>query len=269
MSQKVEINQLHFAYDTTTVLEDIQLGIPSGEIVVLLGPNGCGKTTLLKHISGLLPSKQVTLDQKTLSSYAPKELAKKLAAVEQHVQVGFDFTVQQLVEMGRLPHQSHFANMSAQDTHIIEEAMRQTNVHALAERPFTQLSSGERQRVWLSVALAQQPQVLLLDEPTSHLDLHHQMALIDSLRALAEGGLTLVISMHELTLAGQLADTIVLLKRGRIIASGPPIEVLTSDHIKEVYQVETEVFSDETGAFWGVIPKRSARDTPGNSPNKG
>lgn len=253
----IELRELLFGYGPTPTLRDISLSVEAGELLALIGPNGCGKTTLLKQLSGVLQPQQgsIYLNMKELSSYGTKELAQELAALEQHIQVGFGFRVREVVSLGRLPHLSRWQELGADDHQLIETLLGQLDLLPLAERSIEQLSSGERQRTWLGMALAQQPKILLLDEPTSHLDLRYQVELLMLLKKLTTDGLSVVMSIHELHLAGQFADRIALMHKGQIKATGPPEEILSGPHIEACFGTAVQVVhSKQDGSFLGVLP---------------
>lgn len=240
---KISVQELGFAYEEREVLKDISLEVGKGEILALVGPNGSGKTTLLRNISGVLRPKAgaVYLDFKELGKFNPRELAQHLAAVEQERRVGFDFTVRELVELGRLPYLGRLERLGPRDHEVVRRAMKLTHVEEFAERPISKLSGGERQRVFLAIALAQEPQILLLDEPTAHLDVKHQLELMQIIGGQAQAGLTVVMALHDINLAAAFAHRIVLMAGGRVVASGTPGEVLTPKRLRAVFGVEAMV----------------------------
>jgi len=265
---RISIEDLGFAYDGRPVLAGISLEVEEGKILALVGPNGSGKTTLLRNIAGVLhPSAGIVyLDLKELEKFTPRELARHLAAVEQERQVGFDFTVRELVELGRLPHLGRLQRLGAKDREAVRRAMELTQVEEFAERPISQLSGGERQRVFLAIALAQEPKVLLLDEPTAHLDINYQIELMEIVRRRARAGLTVVMALHDLNLAAYYADRLALLHRGRITALGRPAEVLTPQNIKRTFGAEVVVGRNPlTGGLYIDLapPRRRAKEKRG------
>jgi iron complex transport system ATP-binding protein len=183
----------------------------------------------------------VYLDLKNLANFQPMEIARCLAFVEQDIPVGFDFNVQQIVELGRISHKKRWQRMDGKDHEIIQGAMKKTDVAQFYERPLCSLSSGERQRVWLAMALAQEPSILLLDEPTSHLDIRYQIEILDLIQNLSKQNLAVILSLHDLNLAARYAHRIALMKNGQIQAMGKPKEILTEATIYAVYQVHTEI----------------------------
>ena len=239
----ITIEGLHFSYGQNPVLEEIDLSIQKGEIFAIVGPNGSGKTTLLKNISGVLtPDKgALYLNMRQIADLSTWEIARQLAMVEQDREVGFDFTVREVIAIGRIPHQSRFARENKVDKERIEEAMRVCSVDSLANRLIAEISGGERQRVFLAMALAQEPKVLLLDEPTTHLDINYQAQIMEIIRAQAIDGLTVVMALHDLNLVAQYADRAAMLDKGQLLEIGKPDEVLTEANIKRVFHTDVIV----------------------------
>ncbi len=217
------------------------------DFVGIIGPNGSGKSTLLKSIYRVLTpqSGTVFLDGNALNSYKPKESARKMAVVAQHNYYNFEFSVQDVVLMGRAPHKKAMERDNADDYRIVREALEKVNMGGFAQRSFSTLSGGEQQRVILARALAQQTQCLILDEPTNHLDIKYQLQLMDTVRSLR---LTVVAAIHDLNIAAMYCNKLFVLQNGRIIAFGPPKQVLTREFIRQVYEVEAKLYTDpETG----------------------
>jgi len=240
----VTVEHVSFAYDAATpALRGIDLAIASGESVALIGPNGSGKSTLLKVVSGALHPQNGTirLNGSPIATLSPRQIARRLAMVEQERSMGFDFTAREVIAMGRIPHRGRFARESIKDRLAIDRAMELADVRELADRSIRAVSGGERQRVFLGMALAQEPDVLLLDEPTTHLDLRHQVGFMSIVQDRGEAGLTVLIAIHDLTLAAQAADRIALLSEGRSVVTGTPSEVLTSSNVRRVFGVEAAV----------------------------
>ncbi|NLC77255.1 MAG: heme ABC transporter ATP-binding protein [Clostridia bacterium] len=257
MVPHLSVNELAFSYGNNPILKEITFQVEQGGFVVIVGPNGSGKSTLLKNLSAVLTpaSGQVFLDGEALYKVTPKELAKKLAVVPQETAVQFPFTVMEAVLMGRMPHQKRFQGDTAEDLAIVKQAMERTNTWHLRERSITEISGGERQRVIVARALAQEPQVLLLDEPTAHLDLQHQMELLHLLQDINENSkVTVLAVLHDLNLAAQFSKYVILLYDSRIYAAGPPEEVLTAQNIREVYGMEVVVTPNELTGRFNIIP---------------
>jgi iron complex transport system ATP-binding protein len=224
-------------------------------VLGLIGPNGSGKTTLLKTISGLLAPKfgAVYLDSQALAHLKPSEIAQRLSALEQEHHVGFDFTVREIVEWGRIPHRQRLSPWRAEDEQAIQEALEITQLEDLSDRSIQSLSGGERQRVFLAMTLAQQPEVLLLDEPTAHLDLRFQLEILQLIKRLAGRGITIIAAIHDLSLAARISNRVAVLSQGRLVAWGPPEEVLTESLIRRVWGIEAQIFKNAEG-LW-VLPK--------------
>ncbi len=254
---RVTVENVSFAYDPSTpVLKRVDLAVASRESVALIGPNGSGKSTLLKVISGFLrpDSGTVYLDGSPIGALSARQVARRLAMVEQERSMGFDFTVREVVAMGRIPHRGRFARESSDDRQAIDRAMQLADVRELADRSIRAISGGERQRVYLGMALAQEPEILLLDEPTTHLDLRHQVQFMSIVRKRAEAGMTVLIAIHNLTLAAQAADRISLMSERRIVVTGTPSEVLTPSNVRRVFNVEAVVGAHpELGTIY-VLP---------------
>ena len=238
-----------FSYGDRRVFSDLCLSVQAGELVALIGPNGAGKTTLIHVLSGV---KRATTGSVLISEDAgpcelgllsPEARARKLAVVEQSVVPAFDFTVFDLVAMGRYPHRHADVDHDA----VVRSALDAVGVAVLSERRFAQLSAGERQRVLLALALAQQPQVLLLDEPLAHLDPKHQVGMMALVRKLAQGGLAVLWSVHDLNMARQ-ADRVALLSQGRLLACGPPEEVLTVPLLETAYETPVHLVPTQDGS---------------------
>jgi len=253
----IKVCGVEFAYDAVKALDGVSLAVDEGEFLGLLGPNGSGKTTLLRCLTGILKPKvgAVLLDGREVLSMKAAEVAKKMAVVPQDTTTTFDFTVLDVVLMGRHPHLGRLGRETEKDLEAVQRAMKLTGVWHLADRSINELSGGEKQRVFIARALAQEPKVLLLDEPTTHLDLNHQLEIMDLLEKLrAEQELTIIAVLHDLNLAARYCSQLVLMSHGRIRAMGPVEEVLREDIIREVYGVEVEVRKHPiTGSLY-VVP---------------
>jgi iron complex transport system ATP-binding protein len=251
MKTAVEIDRLSYAYGARPVLDGVSFEIPAGDFFIVIGPNGSGKTTLLKTMTGLLSARgEVRLLGRPLNHYARRELARRLAFVPQLITEELPFTVQEVVLMGRTPHMGLLGLEGPEDIAQTQAAMRFTGVDHLAHRKLNALSGGERQRVFIARAICQEPEIILLDEPTAALDLAHQARLMDLMeRFKNERGVTVVMVSHDVNLAAMYADRLLLLKAGRIQALGPPGEVLTYDRIEETYGCRVLVDESPLGRF--------------------
>lgn len=239
MTNLLRLKDVRMSFDGRMVLEGISLTLSPGELVGLIGPNGAGKSTLLRLIAKLIPPDQglIVLDGKEMRSLSQRSVAKTVALVPQQAQLAFSFPVREVVLMGRYPHLSRFQVEGAEDYRIVQEAMGSTETRQFAERPVTELSGGERQRVLLARALAQKPRLLLLDEPTAHLDLKYQFRSLRLVRRLVSQGITALVAIHDLNLAGRFCDRLVLVDQGRIRVIGTSWEVLTREHLEPVYGI--------------------------------
>ena len=240
------------AFAGTPVLTSVDLALRPGQLLLVVGPNGSGKTTLVRILAGVLAARsgEIELAERPLSTYSRREVARRLAVVPQEMLVPFPYRVREMVAMGRAPFLGALGREGPRDREVVEGALASLGLTPLAERIFPTLSGGEKQRVVLARALAQESPLLLLDEPTAHMDLGHRVHTFEWLRAWIaakplERGVLLVT--HDLLLAVRFADAVVLLDRGRVVAQGEPFEVLTPERIGAVYGVDTTVTEDEEG----------------------
>jgi iron complex transport system ATP-binding protein len=253
----VRIDRVSFAYRDREVLRGVALEIPRGERFGLLGPTGSGKSTLVRLLSRVLrPSTgRITLASRDLDSYAPRELARSIAVVPQETALDFPFSVMEVVLMGRAPHLGGFGFEGDHDVAAAERAMERTGVAELADRFFHELSGGEKQRVVIARALAQEPEVLLLDEPTTFLDIRHVVEIFELLCALSvERRITLIVVLHDLNLAALYLDRLAFLKAGNVVACGNPDEVLNYQTIREVYDTDVYVHRNDLTGKLNVLP---------------
>lgn len=254
---------LSFSYPAGPVFEELDVEVKAGEILSLVGPNGCGKSTFLKLLRGALKpaAGNISWNGKPLSSFSRRAMARMAAVVAQSNEVYFAYTVRELVAMGRFPHQPLLADLTAADHDKIEEVLSVTDVAHLAERPATDLSGGELQRVMLARALAQDTPVLLLDEATSHLDLIHCLTITDLLvRLNGENGTTIVQVSHDLNLAAETSHRILLFsEHGSVEALGTPGEVLSAENIKSVFGVDVEIGVSPGSGAPRIFPLRPSR----------
>ncbi len=248
MALKLTINKLSFNYTGFPVLKDVDLEVKQGEMLSIVGPNGSGKSTLLKCINQILKPKQntVLIDDNDTSKLNLKELSKIMGYVPQSATSAFPFTVFDVVLMGRKPY-IHWS-LSESDNQIVAEMLDFLGIGALAMRHYNELSGGEQQKVIIARALAQQPQLLLLDEPTSSLDIKHQLEILCMLKSLAESKeRSVIVTMHDLNLASRFSDRMLMLKKGCIFAVGTPEEVLTEENIDAVYGIKAKVTNSIIG----------------------
>jgi len=244
LRSELRADALRLAYDDRVVVEALSLAIPPGRITAIVGANACGKSTLLRALGRLLAPRggSVLLDGQELASVPTKELARRLGMLPQAPVAPDGITVADLVARGRYPHQGLFRRWSAEDERLVEEALAATGVADLRDRPLDELSGGQRQRAWIAMALAQDTELLLLDEPTTYLDLAHQLEILDLLADLnEERGRTIVMVLHDLTLACRYADHLVALRDGAVHAAGPPAEVVDAPLVHAVFGVRCRV----------------------------
>ena len=252
LSPAVDAQSLSFNVDATRLLDQVDVRAERGQFVGLIGPNGAGKSTLLRAISNVLSYQEgtVSLHGEELRSMSAKRVAELLALVPQIAPYTQGFTAFELVLMGRYPHLGRFQVEGASDDLIARDAMRLTETETFASRTIETLSGGERQRVFLARAVAQQPQVLLLDEPTSNLDVLHQLKILTLVRRLVDDGLTAAAAIHDLNLAARFCDRLVLLAGGRVVTEGSAQEVLTPETIESAFGVKSAIYREPvTGAL--------------------
>lgn len=244
-------------YGKRNILQGMDIAVPENKISVILGANACGKSTLLKVISRLLRPEggSVRLDGKKLSSIPSRHLARALGLLPQSPVVPEGITVVDLVSRGRFPHQSLWGGMKKQDYKAVEEALEIMGIEELSSCPVDELSGGQRQRVWIAMALAQETDILLLDEPTTYLDITHQVEILDLLTDLnRKRGTTIVMILHDINLSARYADYIFAVKDGQLIAQGSPKEVITQEMIHQVYGLECKVMEDPIFGAPMIVP---------------
>jgi len=239
--------KLGIAYGEVDIVKGLDLNIPEGKITTIIGPNGCGKSTILKTMARILKPKTgvVYLDGKAIHTESTKEIAKKMAILPQTPEAPSGLTVFELVSYGRFPHQRGFGRLTKEDYQIVQWALKETGMIDFHDRPIEALSGGQRQRVWIAMALAQQTDLLLLDEPTTYLDLAHQLEVLKLLERLnQEQKCTIVMVIHDLNHAARFAHHMVALNSGTIIKEGSPTEVMTQEVLKKVFQIDAEIIED-------------------------
>jgi iron complex transport system ATP-binding protein len=257
MSVRLEASSLSVGYGERLVVDTLDLSVVSGTVTAVIGPNGCGKSTLLRALGRLLPARSgaVLLDGKQIDRMATKDVARVLGLLPQSPSAPEGLTVADLVARGRHPHQTWYRQWSSDDAAAVDAALAMTGISDLAERTVDELSGGQRQRAWISMALAQGTDLLLLDEPTTYLDLAHQIDVLDLVQELhATMGRTIVMVLHDLNLAARYADTIVAMRDGRIVAQGTPAEVLTEQLLLDVFGLDARVVEDPVAGTPLVVP---------------
>ncbi|HWI31831.1 MAG TPA: ABC transporter ATP-binding protein [Microbacterium sp.] len=257
-SHTLAAEELTLAYGDRTIIESLDLQIPPGRITAIVGANGCGKSTLLRALARLIPPRagRVLLDGKALHGRPSKEIARTLGLLPQSPIAPEGIAVADLVGRGRHPHQKLLARWSARDYEVVAQSLVATGTSELADRSIDELSGGQRQRVWIAMALAQETDILLLDEPTTFLDVAHQVEVLDLLTDLnRERGTTVVMVLHDMNMAARYADHIFALRSGEVVASGPPVEVMTSEMIRRVFDLDCVVIPDPTSGTPIVLPR--------------
>ncbi|SEM71039.1 ABC transporter ATP-binding protein [Nonomuraea pusilla] len=256
---RLQAAKVRLGYGERVVVDGLDLGIEAGTVTAIIGPNGCGKSTLLRALGRLLKPMggEVLLDGKRIDRLPTREVAKVLGVLPQAPTAPEGLTVADLVARGRHPHQTWYRQWSSGDEEAVAAALEMTGLADLAERPLDELSGGQRQRAWISMALAQGTDLLLLDEPTTFLDLAHQVEVLELVRHLHRAaGRTVVMVLHDLNLAARYADTLVAMRAGRVAAAGAPREVLTEELMGEVFELDAKVIEDPVAGTPLVVPIR-------------
>jgi len=265
---RIDVDGVHVTLAGSDVLQAVDVSVEAGRLVGLVGPNGAGKTTLLRTITAALDPDDgaVFVGDEDVHGLSSRSASRRLASVPQKTTLDFEFTVREVVEMGRHPHRSRFGGTD-DDSAVVDDALERAEVASLADRAVTTLSGGERQRVLLARALAQDAPVLVLDEPTASLDVHHQIRTLGLVRALVDDGRTGIAAIHDLDLAARYCDSLVLVADGRVLAAGPPEAVLTTDRLRDAFGADAVVTQDPVTQ----TPRVTVRDvddttTGGGSP---
>ncbi len=244
---RLEVESIRVGYDDKTIVHDLSLQIPDGKITTIIGSNGCGKSTLLKAITRILKheSGQVILDGQNISKMKTKELAKELAILPQSPESAHGLTVEELVSYGRFPYQKGFGNLSQKDKEVIDWALQVTKTEDFRLQSVDALSGGQRQRVWIAMSLAQETDIIFLDEPTTYLDMAHQLEVLELLYKLnEEQGRTIVMVLHDLNQAARFSDYIVALSQGKLVKFGTAEEVMVPEVLKKVFNIDAVIGKD-------------------------
>lgn len=240
----IEVENLKFGYGRDVVLDGISFNIEKGKFVSIMGPNGSGKSTLLKTLNQLhVPWKgKIIVDGNDINRLSKKELAKKMAMVPQNTNIDYEFTVGDIVLMGRHPHKGRFQKEDENDYEIINKVLKMTNTIHLRDKIITDISGGERQRVIIAKALAQKPDIILLDEPTSHLDINHQIEVLKLLKDMnKENGTTIILVIHDINLGARYSDQIIMLSQGKVLGIGSPEQVITKKNVELAYSMNVAI----------------------------
>lgn len=269
LTSPLQAEKLCVSYGRRPVLSELDIAFPREQVTAIVGPNGCGKSTLLSALARLHAPQcgRITLERRDIRSYGARELARALALLPQNVTAPEGLTAAELIRFGRQPHQSWLRQWSAEDAAVVDAALAAADLQALAHRPLEAMSGGQRQRAWIAMAIAQQTPVLLLDEPTTALDLGHAIEVFELVRDLAAEGKTVVMVLHDLGNACRYADHLVAMRDGRVVAAGPPSEIVSRELVRELYGVDCTLVTDtDTGAPL-LANVRRARDiaAPGSS----
>ena len=253
----LRIEDLSLSYGDKPVVQNLSLRVKKGQVVSIIGPNASGKSSILKSIAGIIKpvSGKIFIEEKDISKMDSKKLAQKVSILLQQNKNPDDMSIEELVYFGRYPHKKWLEGFEASDKKIIEEAMKLTNTFALRDKTLETLSGGERQRAWIAMALAQEPDILLFDEPTTYLDLAHQIEFLELVNRLnKETGVTVVLVLHDLNQAARYGNYLFAMKEGKIFAQGSPEEVLNPQNILSIYNIEAKIFN--AAGYPVVIPER-------------
>ena len=250
--EAISVKNLSVSYEKNNIIEDMNLSIPEGKISIIIGANGCGKSTLLKTISRINKPKSgdIFIKGKNIKKIKEKNIAKEVAFLPQGPVCPSGLTVRELVAYGRFPHQKIIGGLNKHDKEVIEWAIEETGLGEFADREVESLSGGQRQRAWIAMVLAQETDIIMLDEPTTYLDMSYQLEVLEVLEKLnKEKNITVVIVLHELNNACRFADNIIGLKKGKIICEGKPIDVINKETLKEIYGIDANLQISENGQY--------------------
>ncbi|MCF5707873.1 Fe(3+) dicitrate ABC transporter ATP-binding protein FecE [Pseudomonas syringae] len=259
----LQARQLDIGYGATRIVQGLSFSPPPGKVTALIGPNGCGKSTLLKAFARILTpqSGSLSLDGKAYRDLSARDLARQVAFLPQVLPIPEGVSVRQLVAYGRSPHNSLWGRLSGADQHSVDQALQRMELETLADRPLSDLSGGQRQRAWLAMILAQDAAIVLLDEPTTYLDISHQVELLDLMRALSAEGKTVITVLHDINQACRYADHLAVMQAGRLVASGAPGDVLNADLVCRVFDVQVQIMREPVAGTPMCIVERSTRCT--------
>ncbi|WP_252241925.1 ABC transporter ATP-binding protein [Clostridium sp. ZBS18] len=243
----ISTKNLNISYGNLDIVKNLNLDIPKGKITTIIGSNGCGKSTILKTIARIIQPKSgdIYVNDKNMKEQNPNDLAKTMAVLPQSPTAPSGLTVEELIAYGRFPHQKGFGKLKKEDKHIVTWALKSTGIEEFRDRPMEDLSGGQRQRAWIAMALAQQTDILILDEPTTYLDLAHQLEVLKLLEKLNKNqGTTIVMVIHELNNAARFADHMIGVKKGEVVCQGSAYEVMTKENLRELFNIDAEIVSD-------------------------
>lgn len=264
---RLTTSQLNIAYEERLIVEGLNIAIPQGKITALVGANGSGKSTILKTMARIMSpiGGAVLLDGKSIHKQSTKEVAKQLAILPQNPTAPDGLTVSELVSYGRFPYQRGFGSLTREDRSIIQWAINSTGMTEFTDCPIDQLSGGQRQRAWIAMALAQQTDILFLDEPTTFLDMAHQLEVLELLQRLNESSSrTIIMVVHDLNHASRYAHHIIAIKQGKVAGQGSPQEVMTKDILREVFSIEADIIIDPRSGLPLCLPYSLAKDFRGS-----
>ncbi|MFR1707277.1 MAG: ABC transporter ATP-binding protein [Clostridium sp.] len=250
--EAISVKNLSVSYENNIIIEDMDLCIPKGKISIIIGANGCGKSTLLKTISRINKPRKgdIFINNKNIKKVKEKDIAKEVAFLPQGPVCPNGLTVRELVAFGRFPHQKIIGGLNSHDKEVIDWAIQETGLSEFADREVDSLSGGQRQRAWIAMTLAQETEIIMLDEPTTYLDMSYQLEVLEVLQKLnKEKRITVVIVLHELNNACRFADNIIGLKKGKVICEGRPMEVITKETLKEIYGIDANLQRSENGEY--------------------
>ncbi len=250
--EAISVKNLSVAYENNLIIDNMNLSIPKGEISIIIGANGCGKSTLLKTIGRIIKPKngEIFVNEKNIKKQKEKEIATQVAFLPQGPTCPSGITVKELVAYGRFPHQKMIGGLNSHDKKIIEWAIEETGLKEFADREIENLSGGQRQRAWIAMTLAQETDIIMLDEPTTYLDMSYQLEVLEVLERLnKKNNITVVIVLHELNNACRFASNIIGLKQGKIICKGIPREVITQENLRKIYGIDVKLQLSENGEY--------------------